>query len=237
MGHEIILRCWCAILLGLLGAIAPLQAAPSALQKQIDEAIQLYVSESQDGSYEEVKVEVQTVDPRLRLSECHSPLQLQHRPHNRSTGRLTFKISCDNPDSWTIHVPVVVQAFDQVVISDLPIAKGTHLSAGDLRLESRDVSLLYGGYFKSIAELDGFVARRPIPAERVINAALVDPARMINRGEKVVIIADGPGLSIRATGFAMEDGAFGELIRVKNTSSDKVVEGRITAPGVIKVSL
>ncbi|WP_290583466.1 flagellar basal body P-ring formation chaperone FlgA [Ketobacter sp.] len=213
------------------------QAAATDIQQQIDEAIELYVTESHTGHYQDVAVEIQPIDPRLRLAACGQALQLQHRPRNRSTGRLTFKVTCAGPDSWSIHVPVTVQAFDHVVISDLPIAKGTHLSPSDLRLELVDVSLLHGGYFQSMAELDGFVAKRPIQAEQVMTPALVDPARMINRGEKVMIVAEGPGLSIRATGLAMEDGAYGELIRVRNTNSNKVVEGRITAPGLIKVSL
>lgn len=225
------------LLAGLLLCSALLQAAESGLQDHINEAISVYVDEIQNDGFEEVKVDIQPLDPRLRLADCSDQLQLEHRPRNRTVGRLTFKISCESPDSWTVHVPVTIQAFDNIVVSDLPIAKGTHLSSGDLRMELRDISRLHGGYFRSLDELDGFVAKRPIQAEQVMTPALVDPAKMINRGEKVVIIAEGPGLSIRATGFAMEDGAFGELVRVKNTSTNKVVEGRITEPGVVKVSL
>jgi flagella basal body P-ring formation protein FlgA len=136
-----------------------------------------------------------------------------------------------------VHVPAVIEAFDQVVVSDLPLARGTHLSSSDLRLEIMDVSRLHSGYFREISDLSGHVARRSIKSGQVMSPALVDPARMINRGERVVITAESPGLSIRSTGEAMQDGAYGELIRVKNTSSDKIVEGRITAPGQIKVSL
>ena len=227
------------LVIGLLGllSITTTQAASGNIQEQIDEAIKLYISEIQDGNYQEIKVQIQPIDSRLRLASCSEPLHLKHRPRNRTAGRLTFKISCDGADSWAIHVPVQVQAFDQVVVSDMPIAKGTHLTTSDLRLELADVSLLYTGYFKSMTELEGFVARRPIPAEQIMSPALVDPAKMVNRGEKVMIIAEGPGISIRASGKAMEDGAYGELIRVKNTNSNKVVEGRITAPGLIKVSL
>ena len=235
--QEIIASCWHALLLVLAMYSTELQAAPSSLQQQINDAINLYVEETHNGGFEQIEVDIQPVDTRLRLSDCESALELEHRPRNRSTGRLTFKVSCANPENWTIHVPVTIQAFDNIVVSDLPIAKGTHLRPSDLRLELRDVSRLYGGYFKTIDELVGFVARRPIPAEQVMNPALVDPAKMVNRGERVVIIGEGHGLSIRTTGLAMEDGAFGELIRVRNTSSDKVVEGRITAPGQIKVSL
>ena len=223
-------------LIGLFSATLSLAVATD-VQQQIDEAINLYISEEQPAHYQEVKVDIQPIDPRLRLSQCDQALQLEHRPRNRTAGRLTFKITCSGTESWSVHVPVTVQAFDQVVISDLPIAKGTNLSAADLRLELMDISQLHSGYFQTVQELEGFVSRRPIPAEQVMTPALVDPAKMINRGEKVMIIAEGPGLSIRATGLAMEDGAFGELIRVRNSSTNKVVEGRITAPGLIKVSL
>lgn len=214
-----------------------LPAAEAPLQDSINSAITKYVEQLQDGQYQETKVEVQNVDPRLQLSECTEPLELKHRPSNRQVGRLTFKVMCNGPESWAIHVPVTVQAFDQVVVSDLPIARGTHLSENDLRLEIMDVSRLHSGYFRDINNLSGYVARRAISAGQVMNPALVDPARMINRGEKVVIIAESPGLSIRSSGEALQDGAYGELIRVKNTSSNKIVEGRITAPGQIKVSL
>ncbi|MDY6920608.1 MAG: flagellar basal body P-ring formation chaperone FlgA [Pseudomonadota bacterium] len=226
------------LLLLVLGLIwNPAAAVASGLQQQIDDAISLYVEETRDDQYQSLQVEIQPIDPRLQLSTCAEPLQLERRPPNRSVGRLTFRVSCGAPDHWSIHVPVTVQAFDHVVVADRPIAKDTHLSERELRLELRDVSRLYAGYFTALEELDGFVTRRPVRADQVMSPALVDPAQMINRGERVVIVAERPGLSIRTTGEAMEDGAFGELIRVRNPSSNKVVEGRITAPGQIKVSL
>lgn len=232
-----LIRMGCVLALSSIFYSYQALAAATEIQRQIDDAINLYISEEHAGHYQSVEVEIQPIDPRLRLSTCDRPLQLQQRPRNRTAGRLTFKISCEGSETWSIHVPVTVQAFDNVVVSDLPIAKGTQLRASDLRIELVDISLLHSGYFQSMDELDGFVARRPIPAEQVMTPALVDPAKMVNRGEKVVIIAEGPGLSIRATGMAMEDGAFGELIRVRNASTNKVVEGRISAPGLIKVSL
>jgi flagella basal body P-ring formation protein FlgA len=226
----------CACLMAIT-TLATNLAEASEIQNQIDESITLYVNELHNQKYEKTEIDIQAIDPRLNFSTCPTPLQLQHRPKNRFSGRLTVKVTCNAPSGWSLHVPITVQAFDNVVVSNLPIAKGTQLRKRDLRLDIRDVSLLYGGYFRSITELNGFVAKRPIPAEQVLNPSVVDPAKLINKGEKVVILAESSGFKIRTTGYALEDGAFGELIRVKNVSSNRVVEGRISAPGQIKVSL
>lgn len=219
-------------------AISPAaELDPETLHTQVEEAIELYSKEIQSETYESVDIDIQPVDPRLRLARCDSPLEIQHRPRNRTYGRLTMRVECNGDAPWAIHVPVTIQAYANVVIADAPIAKGTQLSTNDFRLESRDVSLLYGGFFAGIERIDGYVAKRPISAGQVLNPSLLEPAKMINRGEKVVIVAEGPGLNIRTTGIAVNDGAFGELIRVKNTNTDKVIEGRITGPGRVQVSL
>ncbi|MGB3623394.1 MAG: flagellar basal body P-ring formation chaperone FlgA [Ketobacter sp.] len=210
---------------------------PATLHTQVDQSIQHYAKEIQGDTYESYDISIQPVDPRLRLSRCNAPLDIQHRPRNRNYGRLTMRVECNGDEPWAIHVPVTIQAFAKVVIASGPIAKGTHLSAGDISIETPDLSLLYGGYFSAAEQVNGFVAKRPISAGQVLNSSLMDPVKMINRGEKVVIIAEGPGLNIRTTGVSMEDGAYGELIRVKNANTEKVVEGRISGPGRIKVSL
>ncbi len=207
------------------------------LHTQVEEAIDLYSKEIQSEAYESVEIDIQPVDPRLRLARCSLPLAIEHRPRSRTYGRLTMRVECNGDEPWAIHVPVTIQAFAKVLVADVPIAKGTQLNANDVRIESRDVSLLYGGFFADEERIKGYVAKRPISVGQVINATLLDPAKMINRGEKVVIVAEGPGLNIRTTGIAVNDGAYGELIRVKNSSTEKVVEGRITGPGRVKVSL
>ena len=114
---------------------------------------------------------------------------------------------------------------------------GTQISARDLAYAEQDVSLLHRGYFRSADDISGFVAKRPIPAGQVLTPVTVDPAKLVNKGESVAIVAEGSGITIRATGVSMMDGTMGELIQVRNTKSNKVVEGRIIAPGQIKVSL
>lgn len=213
-----------------------LATTPNAYQ-QINQAIEQYSSQLLSPRYQDYQLQIRPIDQRMQLSPCQSPLAISHRPANRMSGRLTMKVSCAGPDNWGIHVPVTIKAFDQVVIAIQPIPKDTQLTALDVKLESRDVTLLHSGYYKDLTQVVGQVSKRPIREDQVVNSAILQPAMMVDRGEKVVIFAEGKGLSIRTTGVAMQQGVHGELIRVKNSKTNKVVEGRISGPGQVKVSL
>lgn len=207
------------------------------VQEQINAAIKGYSNQLLLPRYQDFQLQIRPIDTRMKLAYCHNPLAINHRPPGRISGRLTMKVSCTGPSNWKIHVPVVIKAFDDVVIAKHPIPKGSHLTAADLKLEKKDISLLHSGYYRNLAQVVGQVSKRPIRQNFVINSASLQPALMVDRGEKVVILAEGNGLSIRTTGIAMQQGGHGELIRVKNSNTDKVVEGRIIGPGQIKVSL
>lgn len=207
------------------------------VQDQINSAIEAYSDQLLLPRYQDFQLQIRPIDARMKLEHCAQPLTVNHRPPGRISGRLTMKVSCSAPSNWKIHVPVVVKAFDDVVIAKHPIPKGSHLTAADVRLERKDISLLHSGYYRNLSQVVGQVSKRPIRQNFVINSASLQPAMMVDRGEKVVILAEGNGLSIRTTGIAMQQGGHGDLIQVKNSKTDKVVEGRIIGPGQIKVSL
>jgi flagella basal body P-ring formation protein FlgA len=46
---------------------------------------------------------------------------------------------------------------------------------------------------------------------------------------------ESSGVEVRATAKAMSDGASGEKIRVRNTSSKQVLEGVIVSAGVVRI--
>ena len=216
--------------------MTPLLAEPETPEKQIIQSIQQYMSYRLEGRYAQYETHVQPIDHRLKISNCNQ-LKLQHRPKNRHTGRLTMKVSCSQPDTWQIHIPFQVKAFDHVIVASHPIAMGTKLQESDLKSELKDISLLHQGYYSNLEQISGYITKRPINSDQIISPSVVNPARMVNRGEKVMIQAESNGLNIKTTGVAMEDGVYGELIKVKNTATNKLIEGRISSPGLVKVSL
>src|SRR5690606_20233037 len=225
-----------ASLLLVLSAQAQTAADKPATSVQVSDAIQRYLADMQGERYSRMEADVQPLDSRLRLSPCDQPLAVDHYPRERTGGRITFKVSCSGPDSWSVRIPASVQLFDDVVVAATGIPMGSQIGPRDVQLQEMDVSLLYRGYFGSIDDVKGFIAKRPIPAGQVLSATLVNPANVVTKGEKVTILAESSGVSTGAMGEALADGALGDLIQVRNSSSSRVVEGRISGPGLVKVA-
>ena len=50
---------------------------------------------------------------------------------------------------------------------------------------------------------------------------------MVSEGQSIIIFSDLYGINVRMQGNALENGHFNELIKVKNISSGKIVQGRV----------
>ena len=210
---------------------------PESLQASVNQAIHDYFQQAMPASSGRRVMDIGNLDYRLQFAPCEQALLVERRTKDRWTGRLTLRVQCPDTPGWSIHVPVQVQLFDQVVVAKNPLPKGTLLRLQDLELQEQDVSLFHQGYFNDRKQLTGYVAKRPIRVGQVVDAAMLDPVKMVERGEQVVIKAEKPGMLVRTSGIALDAGAFGELIRVRNKKSQRVVEGRIVGPGQIQVAL
>lgn len=85
-------------------------------------------------------------------------------------------------------------------------------------------------------QLVGKMARRTLLPGRPILLAAVDNPRVVRNGGEVRLIYVDGSLTITTAGSAMQDGAAGELIKVRNADSGVTVMGRVRADGSVLVS-
>jgi flagella basal body P-ring formation protein FlgA len=82
----------------------------------------------------------------------------------------------------------------------------------------------------------GMVAAAAIPAGTVIQPSLMKapPAVVVvRRNQTVVMKIRGEGFTITVVGQAMQDGRLGDLIRVQNVDSRRVVTARVQEDGSV----
>jgi flagellar basal body P-ring formation protein FlgA len=84
-------------------------------------------------------------------------------------------------------------------------------------------------------ELDGKVAKRTLLPGRYIPVAALRDAWLVEQGAPVQVTFTTGGLTITATAVTLQDGAAGDLIRVRNLDSGKVISGTVMADGTIRV--
>jgi flagella basal body P-ring formation protein FlgA len=178
------------------------------------------------------EIQVQGLDPRLRLPRCD--LALQGDPPSLRGAQARVAVRCAQPQ-WTVHVPLEVRDIRPVVIMARSGQRGDALVAADLQLQPRDISRLPFGHFESIDAVAGMELRRAVSAGSPLGPNDAAPARLVLRGSPVTLVALSGGIEVTAAGIALADGAEGQRLRVRNERSGRVIEGVVTADGQVRM--
>ena len=81
----------------------------------------------------------------------------------------------------------------------------------------------------SAVQLVGMTPARGLKAGRAIKLGEVRAPLLVTKGALVTMTVNAPGLTLTATGRALDDGAEGEFVRVLNIQSKRTVEGAVLA--------
>lgn len=81
----------------------------------------------------------------------------------------------------------------------------------------------------------GMAARRSLRAGEPVRARDLERPSLVSRGDAVTMIMHTPFMTLTAVGRALEDGAEGEVVRIRNERSRKTVLGRVTEPRTVVV--
>lgn len=183
----------------------------------------------------DAEITVGRLDPRLRLSACEGEMETFLPQGSRALGNSTVGVRCNGVKPWTLYVPVKVAVFRKVLVTNRPMARGELINATDLRMERRNLNTLRAGFLTDPSHAIGRLAKRPLTAGTPLSVSNLAAQRVIKRGEKVTLLMDIPGIQVRATAKALGDGAIGETISVRNTSSKKIIQATVISAGVVRV--
>jgi flagella basal body P-ring formation protein FlgA len=224
--------------LGLLGfgltlALAQAQGAPNLHDlNEVAATARAVVSETAPSA----TIDIAPLDPRIRLPRCDSPLTASLPAAQTITGsRITVRVQCNGPTPWNLAVYAEVSVEMPVVVSTRALRGGQPIAATDLEIVTRRVAGIGQCCATEPDEVIGHTVRRPIGSGEPIRLEALEMPPAIRRGELVTIIASNPGMEIRATGVALADARSGEPVRIRHSSSLRIVQARADTPGVARV--
>jgi flagella basal body P-ring formation protein FlgA len=93
-----------------------------------------------------------------------------------------------------------------------------------------------GSMIETRSGLIGKMARRTLLPGRAILAIAVNNPRAVVNGAEVRLVYTDDGLTIVASASALQDGAVGDMIKVRNVDSGLTVSGVIQPDGSVRVS-
>lgn len=128
------------------------------------------------------------------------------------------------------------EAMLSVPVLSRQLHSGDVIEARDLQMRTMPERLLRKDTITEQAQLIGQSPLRSISAGRPIRAAEVSAPKVVLKGDLVEMKYTTPHMTIRTSGQALEDGAPGQLVRIKNIKSEKAISARVIAAGVVEVN-
>ncbi|MFT5392650.1 MAG: flagella basal body P-ring formation protein FlgA [Gammaproteobacteria bacterium] len=200
-------------------------------------AVREFLEQVNAPSGDDFEISVGHVDRRLRMPKCNKPLQAFAAPGQTRGDRATVGVRCTSERPWKLYVSARIQTFDDVVVSARPLSRGDVIMPGDLTRQRRDISRLRRTYFTDPKLLVGRHLRRSVTAGQPLSARWLNRPVDVRRGQRVVLLAQVSGLQVRMEGTALSNAQIGDLIKVRNLRSNRVVEGVVNDAGTVMVAL
>ena len=183
----------------------------------------------------EYEISVLPLDSLLKLPECTEPLEASTTTGLIKAGRTSIGVRCNAEKKWSIFTSAVIKIYETVIILSQPVQRGEIITRQHLSIEKRDVSKLRGDFVTQTEQVENKQAARQIPAGAILGLRSFIEPRLIKRGDKIIISTIQPAFAIRMNGVAMMDGTKGQLIRIKNENSGRIINATVIEPGLVSV--
>lgn len=117
------------------------------------------------------------------------------------------------------------------------VAAQTVLGAGDIAWRQEAEDRLPRDVATDAAQLVGMEMRGDGDEGDLIRMRDLLPARLVTRGSLVTIKIETPLMQVTVRGRSLSDGAKGDVVRVTNLQSKRVIEGVVESDGVVRIDL
>ena len=180
-------------------------------------------------------ITVLPLDDQLTLPECSRPLEVFRTTDLIKAGRASVGVRCNAEKKWSIFVSVVIKAYEDVIVLTQAVQRGDIITAQHVAVEKRDVSKCRGDFMTQVEQVENKQSARNMPAGSILGAKSVVEPPMVKQKDKITISTAQPGFAIEMSGIAMMDGVMGQLIRVKNENSGRIISATVIDSGRVLV--
>ncbi len=156
---------------------------------------------------------------------------------NKDRGNIELIVSARSNITPLFKVSVIfkVRVFENVVIAKGKIGRHQRLTRDDIFLGKREITEIHNLSFSSVDDLTGKVAVRTILPNAIITENIVETPPTVQKGSVVKLYIEANNFSIVTKGLAQEAGRTGEVIKVKNLDSKKVLYGKVVDPERVQI--
>ena len=223
------------------------KAAPMSPEEQLLQSVTQWVGRQQGVRPDQVQV--QALDPRVRVQACARPLNMD-LPFSSTE---TVRVRCPEP-VWQLYVRVQTAPPDArqawgapaggapageqrrpVLVTVTSLSRGMTVQARDVRVQTMVVPAGAGAFVESPAEAMHAEVLRDLPAGTPLRRSDLRPSILVKRGQLVQLsVGQSNGFMVSARVEAMQDGRMGEQIKLRNPESGRLLSGVVKGPNAVE---
>jgi len=143
----------------------------------------------------------------------------------------------DGKEAFRVRLWGYVESNVSVAVVAKPLEKGEVITKNHLVFQKKPLSRLPKDVVLEEKEALGKEVRTSLKPNVVLRKSFLNEPLLVKRGQEVLIIGKGRGFLVKTKGKALQDGRKGEVIKVRNLTSNKEVLGRVISTNEIEVML
>jgi len=229
------MRCLLVFLAAI--ALCPVLAVARPVQgsESLRTAASHFLAEQVANTYPKSKAEIQigAMDASLKFPDCPSPSFILAAGSNLwGTGSLG--VQCDSPTRWSLYLTYNINLKGPALVALRPLPSNYSPSAQDLAKTEIEYTMDPGRYPQYPDNLHGSCLSMPLAKGRPLTVDILRAIPIIRAGQRVRVLADGPGFQVTQEGIAQQQAGVGDQIRLK-LSSGRYLQGTVQDDGTVYI--
>lgn len=181
---------------------------------------------------EEVVIDLRPPSPHL--PECVQPKPFLPNANQAPLGHVSVGVRCGEDSRQVRYLQAQVDVIGDYIVAARDIERGTVITSNMLSKRGGNLGELSAQAITAEEDIVGKITQRPIRSGSAFLAHYLQAPHLVERGQRVTVIAQGSAFRVSREGEALENGALGEQIRVR-FGSREIMTARVTDQGILVV--
>ena len=135
----------------------------------------------------------------------------------------------------TESVRTRIEVLQDVVTAARGLPAGTVLAESDIRTVRRWVRRIHPHSLPSMEATSGKRLTMQVASGAEILATMLKEVPLVRKGKMVKMVFDNGSMQIVTVGLSEEDGVAGNIVRVKNITSNKIIYARVLSDSLVGI--
>jgi flagellar basal body P-ring formation protein FlgA len=209
-------------------------------QNDLQEIFTKIIKQNVPDLIEEIRINSFAAQPQsLSVPEGTVSYRLANQFYSASPGKkfLSVIISVNGRECGQVKMYGDLHFWGTVVFASHPLSRNSIIAAGDIETDFRDISMLGAGLIERPDLAIGKQLSKSLRAGDIMFNYQLKNQILVKRGDKVMILAKSGSVQVSAPGEVKNAGAAGDIVRVKNLMSRRILQARVVDEGVVEVDL